>query len=186
MTDCQFELDMSKELVHDIADNYNTRMEALPESAADLTVTEAVEVVALVEGMKNLTDTQKALLDTALVEKVNALATSAQEKIKNIEAVEELIDALPHVSELTLEDAEAVNAAANAYDALSDEEKALVNTTLVNKLNSLKAKLEKLSGSDGGSTVPETGDTMTMGVLVAMLMSAACAVWICGRKRNSF
>lgn len=184
MTDCQFELDMSKELIQDIADNYNARMEALPADASALTMAQAADVVALAEGMAKLTETQKALLNAELVEKVNALAEAAEEKLNAIAAVEEMIAALPHVSDLTLNDADAVKAAEAAYNALSEEEKALVNTTLVNKLNSLKAKLSQLSEGNQPD-IPATGDSMLIGLAVLAMLMAAAAVLVLSRKRRS-
>ena len=83
MTDCQIELDLSKELITDIADNYNARMEALPENAADLTLEQAKEVVALIEGMKTLTDNQEALLKAELIAKTEALESAARELVGN-------------------------------------------------------------------------------------------------------
>lgn len=184
MTDCQFELDMSKELIQDIADNYNARMEALPADASALTMAQAADVMALVEGMAKLTDAQKALLKAELVEKVTVLAAAAQEKINTITAVEELIAALPHVSDLTLNDAEAVKAAEAAYNALSEEEKALVNTTLVNKLISLQARLAELSEGNKPDA-PATGDTMLIGWAILMMAVAAAAVVMFARKRHT-
>ena len=184
MTDCQFELDMSKELIQDIADNYNARMEALPADASALTMAQAADVVALVEGMAKLTETQKALLKAELVEKVTALAAAAQEKISAIAKVEELIAALPHVSDLTLDDAAAVKAAEAAYNALSEEEKALVNTTLVNKLISLQARLAELSEGNKPDA-PATGDTMLIGWAILMMAVAAAAVVMFARKRHT-
>ena len=63
----------------------------------------------------------------------------------DIENTEDLIDA---IGEVTLDREEAVNAAKAAYDALSDEDKALVDTDKVAALNAAVAKLNSLKHAD--------------------------------------
>jgi YbbR domain-containing protein len=104
--------------------------------------------------MENLTDNQKALLKTDLVEKVKAQVAGAEDKIETVLSVEAPIEALPDVDELTVEDAEAVKAAEAAYNALSADEKALVNVTLGSKLYAAKVKLEQLAEGDKGPEKP--------------------------------
>ena len=59
-------------------------------------------------------------------------------------AVEEMIKALPDVDKLTLDDAAAVSKAQSAYNALSDEAKALVSKNLKAKLDAAVAKIAQL------------------------------------------
>lgn len=59
-------------------------------------------------------------------------------------AVEEMIKALPDVDKLTLDDAAAVSKAQSAYNALSDEAKALVSRNLKAKLDAAVAKIAQL------------------------------------------
>jgi hypothetical protein len=92
-----------------------------------------------------------------------------------LDAVQEKIAA---IGEVTLESEEAIKAARAAYDALTDEQKALV--TNLDVLTAAEAKLVELQN-------PKTGDNMNV-ILPAILMSAAllslCVV-VADKKRSS-
>ena len=60
----------------------------------------------------------------------------------DIEAAEDLIDAIG--SDVTLDSQDAVDAAKAAYDALSDDDKALVNANKVTALNAAVEKIEQI------------------------------------------
>ena len=64
----------------------------------------------------------------------------------DIETVEDLIDAIG--ADVTLDSEAAINAAKSAYDALSDEDKALVDTDKVAALNAAIIKLNRLKHAD--------------------------------------
>ena len=64
----------------------------------------------------------------------------------DIETVEDLIDAIG--ADVTLNSEAAINAAKSAYDALSDEDKALVDTDKVAALNAAIIKLNRLKHAD--------------------------------------
>ncbi len=93
-----------------------------------------------------LADDQKALVGEEYVEKLEAL----EEKIAELEdkaaaeAVIGQIVALPEVDELTLEDKAQVEAARLAYNALTEEQKALV--TNLDELEALEEKIAELEG----------------------------------------
>ncbi len=64
----------------------------------------------------------------------------------NIETVEDLIDAIG--ADVTLNSEAAIDAAKSAYDALSDEDKALVDADKVDALNAAIIKLNRLKHAD--------------------------------------
>ena len=64
----------------------------------------------------------------------------------DIETVEDLIDAIG--ANVTLDSEAAINAAKSAYDALSDEDKALVDADKVDALNAAIIKLNRLKHAD--------------------------------------
>ena len=64
----------------------------------------------------------------------------------DIETVEDLIDAIG--ADVTLDSETAINAAKSAYDALSDEDKALVDADKVDALNAAIIKLNQLKHAD--------------------------------------
>ena len=64
--------------------------------------------------------------------------------VKTADDVSEMIEALPDPEEVTLEDEDAIEEARDAYDKLSDEEKAKVSSELVEKLEADEEKLSEL------------------------------------------
>lgn len=85
-----------------------------------------------------LTDVQKGLVDNYAV--LEAAETRYQE-LENANYVEKLIDA---IGEVTLKSGPSIEAARNAFDALTDVEKELVAN--YNKLTDAEKKYEKLTG----------------------------------------
>ncbi len=76
--------------------------------------------------------------------------------------VNERIEALPATDALTIDDAEAVQEATAAYDALTEAQKALISESNLTKLNSAVSKMETLTaGENAGETEDSnnTGDT---------------------------
>lgn len=77
-------------------------------------------------------------------------------------AVEEMIKALPDVDKLILDDAAAVSKAQSAYNALSDEAKALISKNLKTKLDAAVAKiaqLQKTNQKEFDKIYQETGSS---------------------------
>ena len=98
-----------------------------------------------------LTEDQKALISEEELKKL----TVAEAKIAELEAkavadaeaaapVQESLAGLKAVQELTLEDKAAVEAARAAYDALTEDQKALVSAEDVNKLTEAEKAIQKL------------------------------------------
>lgn len=101
-----------------------------------------------------------------------------QENQEKADAVEDKIAAIPDT--VTKDDEAVIKAAKEAYDALSAEEKALLDENMVKKLNAALATLEELKTADGlngnGSNgSPETGDSSNALIWVAVLLVSSCA-----------
>ena len=120
-------------------DAFKVQLAALPE-AENLTVTNREAVDAAEAAYKALE--QKDCLTVAEKEKAEAVfAKMAEIKRNLVLAVEKQIDA---IGEVTLENEAAVKAAQAAYDALTDEQKQMVNGKKVAALNAAVAKLAEL------------------------------------------
>ena len=74
----------------------------------------------------------------------------------------DLIDGLPDVSSLTLADADAVERASQAFEALSDEDKALVSEIKQAKLNSAVLKIAELRAENSKQTWQQIYDATGM------------------------
>ena len=111
----------------------------LPE-ANQLTLGDKDAVAAAEEAFNSLTEAQKACLTPAELKKMeDVLAEMARMLQDPVKHVEEKIDAIG--DDVTLDNADAVDAAKAAYDALSDEQKARVSNA-----DKLLAAVKKLAG----------------------------------------
>lgn len=119
-----------------VTDQINS-LPSLIDRDAETAVTEASEAY------NGLTDTQKALVDPAAVNKLEA-AVKVIDNIHAADAVTDQIEALPSVDDLTLENREAVKAAVNAYNALTDEQKQYMDANTKAALDSLVHQIDVL------------------------------------------
>ncbi len=107
------------------------------------------------------------------------------EVIGNVEAVEELINKLPDT--IKKDDEAAIKAADDAYNALTDYEKSLVDEAAKKALTDAKAALAELNKTaDTDST--QTGDNSNMFLWIALLFiggGAVIALTIVDRKRRT-
>jgi len=111
-------------------------IDALPSSDEITTADkEAIEVARA--AYESLTDEQKAKVAPETLAKIEA-AESALE----VSAASEVIDALPSSDEITTADKETIEAAREAYEALSDEQKAEVAPETLTKLEEAESALE--------------------------------------------
>ena len=100
-------------------------------AADDITLDDKADVEAARAAYDALTDDQKALVDEDTVKKL----TDAETAIENLEAAKAATDKIDEIpDDVTLDDKETVEAAREAYDALSDDQKALVDEDTVKKL----------------------------------------------------
>ena len=118
-------------------------IEALP-NPADVTIEDKDDIDAAVEAYNALTDDQKRLV--VLADRIKlALDDAALQKIENdiaaAEAVTEQIEALPEAEDVTIEDFDDIVAARAAYNALTDDQKALVDEDTLAKLAADEAAL---------------------------------------------
>ena len=122
-------------------DAFKVQLAALPE-AEKLSVNDREAVDAAEAAYRTLTDALKDCLTVAEKEKAETVfAKMAEIKGNLVLAVEKQIDA---IGEVTLENEAAVRAAQAAYDALTAEQKQLVNSEKVAALNAAVAKLAEL------------------------------------------
>ena len=145
-----------------------------------------------------LTEEQRKLVDEESVKKLKAAedkiaelkeAVEAAEKNKEAaEAVIKKIEALKEADKLTLQDKSAVEAARAAYNALTEEQKALVDKEIIEKLEKAEKAIKVLgektqgekdqnnknngSGNTGKSNGVKTGDD-TQALLYMVLMATA-------------
>ncbi len=119
---------------------------ALP-AVKDVTKEDKAAVDAAQAAYDALTDDQKALVSDEAKQKL-ADVEAALNKIKDDEAaaqkVMDAINALPAVKDVTKEDKAAVAAAQAAYDALTDDQKALVSDEAKQKLADIQKALNEL------------------------------------------
>ena len=111
---------------------------ALP--AAENVTTEDEEAIEAARAAYDaLTDDQKAKVDSDVLQKL----TDAEDALAAAE-VEEAINALPAAEDVTVDDEEAIEAAREAYDALTDDQKAYVSDEALDKLEAAEDALNAL------------------------------------------
>ncbi len=114
-----------------------------------ITVEDAEAIQAAREAYDALTDAEKALVTKkADLEAAEAALAAAQAEIEHAAAVDALIEAIEEP--ITVEDAEAIQTAREAYDALTDAEKALVT-----KLADLEKAETELADAQAANAVDE-------------------------------
>ena len=96
-----------------------------------------------------------------ITELIEADEEAAQQAQQQADAVAEKIGKLPSVDALTLNDKDAVQAAADAYDALSDAAKAKVPAAAVEALEAAKNRIAELEEQAGDDEAQEAADSVT-------------------------
>ncbi len=132
-----------------VAKEVNDMITALPTLDA-LTYEDKAAVMAAKAAYEDLSSSAKAA-----IEDIDKL-TDSEDKIYELEAVPvmAMIDALPTADALTSKDKEAVMAAKAAYNALSPEAKAKVETAKVEKLNACYSILSSVIVEEKISALP--------------------------------
>jgi len=127
-----------------------TAIDGIPETK-DMSLKDEETIKAATEAYEGLTEEQKALVPEETVkalEEAQKQVTGLQEKAKEDQstasAVAEVIDAIPETKDLSLKDTEAVNEAAEAYEGLTDEQKALVPEETVKALEEAQKQVTGL------------------------------------------
>ena len=132
-----------------IADDVNavsgvvTQIEDLP-AASDVTLADEMDINAARMAYDMLTDSQKAMFPGQALQKL----TDAEAAIADLEAagaVATAINALP--DEITIYDKQNVESAREAYDALTDAQKALIDADTLQKLTHAEAAIADLEAA---------------------------------------
>ncbi|WP_296584484.1 dockerin type I domain-containing protein [Ruminococcus sp.] len=129
------------------ADPVKQAINALP-AAEDVKVENADAIAAARQAYDALTDDQKALVDEDTVQKLEDAeeALEAAKKVAADEAaadvVKQAINALPAAKDVTVEDADAIAAVREAFDALTDDQRGMVEGDTRQKLDDAEEALE--------------------------------------------
>ena len=185
----------------------NDMIDALPSASAVKysSYQQFVDAVAAARTVYDtLDDAAKKAVDPAKLAKLEELE-KAVEGFQAIDDVKDKLDNLPNAGGLTIDDQEAVKAAQEAYDKLTDEQKEYLSGFQMDKMKKLASRMEEIikenptptptPGGNGGSKKPSqstgkdvksgnTGDagiTLYLGMgLVAVLAGAVIVI----RKRK--
>ncbi len=195
---------VTSELIEDATIGVMDLIRALPE-ANNVTLDDRAQIESARNRFNGLrSDEQRAFVrKEGLVETLEAceskLTSLTNNATRAIESVKALIDELPVPSKLTLDNESSVAEARRAYDALSDSNRDLFNTTYksaYDKLTECEAKIEALKNGDNGDGKKEGcgscgtvafgnnggGTGLMIGLGVVML---ACLALVLLRKRPS-
>lgn len=128
---------------------------------------------ALDDYENNLTETEKKDIQNRIEQIDEALNA-----VEKVETVENLIGKLPDV--ITEADAGAIKKAEDAYNALTEHEKSLLDRK---KLDDARAKLDKLNASDG-SDVSKTDDSCCIWLWLVLLVVCCIVLAIVYRNQK--
>lgn len=104
--------------------------------------------------------------------------TPRAEDERAVAEVTEKINALPESNKVTKSDKNAIEEARKAYDALTDDQKAMISSDTLKKLTDAEKALS-----------PKTGDNSHMGLWIAIMILALCglaATLFIGKKKRIF
>ena len=185
----------------------NDMIDALPSASAVKysSYQQFVDAVAAARTVYNtLDDAAKKAVDPAKLAKLAELEKTI-EGFQAIDDVKDKLDKLPNAGGLTIDDQEAVKAAQEAYDKLTDEQKEYLSGSQIDKMEKVTNRMEEIikenptptptPGGNGGSKKPSqstgkdvksgnTGDAgVTLYVGMGLVAILACAV-IVTRKRK--
>lgn len=123
-------------------------VEELPK-AGDLTIQDAAQVAEAFGAFQSLSEEAKSYLEhrTELEQKLDrcvSMMGTLQEKYANVYTAEGLIGQIPSLSALNIDSRKSVEDAQAAYEGLKAEEKALIDTSLKNKLDSAVKRMREL------------------------------------------
>ncbi|MEE0957652.1 MAG: dockerin type I domain-containing protein [Ruminococcus sp.] len=141
---------------------------------AEVTLDNVNDVVATSEAYENLTDAQRAKIDANAVKKLVTAANAAVKLLadyKEAEKVANQINALPE--NISVVNKDAVVAAREAYNALTDDQKALIDEATYNKLTDAEAAMDDpyylIGDVDGNGTVNINDATAIQKYLAGLL-----------------
>ena len=144
------------------ADKVSEMLKALP-AAGELTGDDEKAVTDVLHAYSQLTDQQKALVKGR--ERIAALRqeiseAKAREAAAQVESVNQLIQALPEATSITLAHEDAVKTARTAYNSLTDEQKASIAN--LSRLEAAEAKIADLRSRVSTFSLDQKSDDITI------------------------
>ena len=144
------------------ADKVSEMLKALP-AAGELTGDDEKAVTDVLHAYSQLTDQQKALVKGR--ERIAALRqeiseAKAREAAAQVESVNQLIQALPEATSITLAHEDAVKTARTAYNSLTDEQKASIAN--LSRLEAAEAKIADLRSRISTFSLDQKSDDITI------------------------
>ena len=136
----------------------NDAAQKLPEAVEDITINDKPTVEAIRKAYESLSDEDKAKIDSELIEKLEA-AEAIINEIEKAAEVENIIDELPSLNALTLDDYDAVSSAKAKYESLTENQKARVALETLERLNAIYKKVTDIKmANDFETVVDELGE----------------------------
>ncbi len=124
------------------ADKVKAAIDALP-AADEAKSSDKADVDAAKAAYDALTDDQKALIDQSDLDKLDAVEKAIADEAAADE-VSKLIDALPAADAVKSSDKAAIDAARSAYDKLTDDQKALIDSVALSRLAAAEKAVAKV------------------------------------------
>ncbi len=136
----------------------NEYAKKLPEAVEDITINDKPIVEEVRKAYESLSDEEKAKIDPELIKKLEAAETKIND-IEKVALVQESIDELPALEDLTLDDYETITSAKTKYDALTDEQKSNISKEDLEILNAIYKKANDIKlANDFEIIVDELGE----------------------------
>lgn len=146
------------------AERISAAIEALPDPVS---LEDEADVTEIRAAYDQLTDNGKLLVEnydrlTEAEEQIAQLKADAAADAEAAAAVEALIEALPDTEELTLENADEVEEALTAYEALTSGQKELVSEENTDKLEAALEQIAKLEQAESDKGAADKVDQMIL------------------------
>ena len=137
-------------------------------NAIDMNAENKAEKIADARGAyERLTEEQKKTVKE--LSKLESYENQLKDEEK-VSLVNDLIDKLPDSGKLALKDGDSVKAARDAYDKLTENQKKLVSSDSVKKLEDAEAAYAKLVRENG----PKTGDSASIAIYAYYARCSRC------------
>jgi len=121
----------------------NEELANLPENLDDITLDDKDGIEAAREAYEALSDEEKQQVPQATLDKLEEA-----ESVLEVVIVDDEIEKLPSVDEITLDSKDAIDEAREAYEALSDDQKAKVPAETLDKLEEAEQKYAEVKDAD--------------------------------------
>lgn len=141
----------------------------LPEASV-VTISDKSAIQAARTAFDALTEDQQGMVGSQLIQKLQdaeAAIAAIEKSIADNEAaapVKEAIESLPPADDITLSDKNSVQAARDAYDALTDDQKEIVGATLLQTLEEAEAAVRALEKAEADKDAADSVVEMISGL----------------------